>query len=146
MKFEFSAGGIIYRKYGKQYQFALILDSYDKWTFPKGHIEKGEKPEAAALREAGEEVGINNLKITRKLAKIDYWFKSPPASGGKLIHKFVYLYLIKAPTKATLKHQKTEIKEARWFSHSRALAVLGYKKDSLNILQKAIDILKKTSA
>ena len=34
---------------------------------PKGHIEKGESPEVAALREVEEETGITNLKIIREL-------------------------------------------------------------------------------
>lgn len=34
---------------------------------PKGHIEKGEQPEQAALREVKEETGINKLRIVREL-------------------------------------------------------------------------------
>lgn len=34
---------------------------------PKGHIEKGETPEVAAVREVEEETGITDLKIIRKL-------------------------------------------------------------------------------
>ena len=34
---------------------------------PKGHIEKGETPEVAALREVEEETGIDNLKIVKAL-------------------------------------------------------------------------------
>ena len=34
---------------------------------PKGHIEKGETPEAAALREVEEETGIANLQIVKAL-------------------------------------------------------------------------------
>ncbi len=34
---------------------------------PKGHIEKGEQPEQAALREVEEETGINKLRIVREL-------------------------------------------------------------------------------
>ena len=34
---------------------------------PKGHIEKGETPEAAALREVEEETGITNLEIIKEL-------------------------------------------------------------------------------
>lgn len=34
---------------------------------PKGHIEVGESPETAALREVTEETGIANLKIVREL-------------------------------------------------------------------------------
>ena len=34
---------------------------------PKGHIEKGETPEVAALREVEEETGIKNLEIIKEL-------------------------------------------------------------------------------
>ena len=34
---------------------------------PKGHIEKGESPEVAALREVEEETGIANLEIIKEL-------------------------------------------------------------------------------
>ena len=34
---------------------------------PKGHIEKGETPEIAALREVEEETGITNLEIIKEL-------------------------------------------------------------------------------
>lgn len=34
---------------------------------PKGHIEEGETPEVAALREVEEETGIGNLKIVKEL-------------------------------------------------------------------------------
>ena len=35
---------------------------------PKGHIEKDETPEVAALREVEEETGIGNLKIVKELS------------------------------------------------------------------------------
>jgi 8-oxo-dGTP pyrophosphatase MutT (NUDIX family) len=34
------------------------------WDLPKGKVERGEKLEAAALREVNEETGITGLKIT----------------------------------------------------------------------------------
>ena len=34
---------------------------------PKGHIEKGETPEQAALREVEEETGVGNLQIVKEL-------------------------------------------------------------------------------
>lgn len=139
MRFEFSAGGIVFRKIKGQIEVALILDAYGRWTFPKGHIEKGEKPDIAALREVGEELGVANLKIVQLLNKIEYWFKM----DGDLIHKFVYFYLMEAPEKAILKPQTAEIKDARWFSSLEARTILGYKKDSLEILEKAIEVLKK---
>lgn len=139
MRFEFSAGGIIYRKPSEgKFEFVLVLDSYDKWTFPKGHIEKKEKPEQAALREVSEEIGISNLKLIKLLDKIDYWFRIK----DDLIHKYVYFYLIEAPRDVKLKHQSQEIKAAKWFLPKKALETLGYKKDDVPLLQKAIDMLK----
>ncbi len=138
MKLEFSAGGIIYKKIGNSFSFGLILDSYGRWTFPKGHIEKGEKPETAAKRETIEEIGIKNIKVVKLLDKIDYWFKL----NKETYHKYVYFFLIEAPSKVRLRPQTVEIKDARWFSPQEAKAVLGYKKDSLGILQKAFEELK----
>jgi 8-oxo-dGTP diphosphatase len=138
MTFEFSAGAILYKKEQKQFYFALILDSYGRWTFPKGHLEKGEKPEKAARRELAEEIGVKDPKIIKLLEKIDYWFKLE----GQLIHKFVYFYLMEAPPGTKLSPQETEIKEARWFEPQAAAAILGYKKDSLPALKKAFLKLK----
>ncbi len=138
MKLEFSAGGIIFKKEGKDYNFALILDSYGKWTFPKGQIEKGEKPEMAAVREVSEEIGLKDLKVIKLLDKIDYWFKDKT----ELVHKFVYYFLMEASEKTKLKPQIQEIKAVRWFTPKKALEVLGYKKDSEELLKKAIKELK----
>ena len=118
---------------------ALILDSYDHWTFPKGHIEKGEKPAVAAAREVGEEIGLENLKVIKELDKIDYWFKMK----GELFHKFVYYFLMEASSQTALKPQTEEIKAAKWFSPEEARAILGYKKDSEELLKKALNELKK---
>ena len=54
---EISAGGVVYRVEGGRPLFLLIRDSYRNWGFPKGHLEKHELPEAAALREVAEETG-----------------------------------------------------------------------------------------
>ena len=35
------------------------------WVFPKGHLEAGESPQVAALREAFEEAGVTGLVVGR---------------------------------------------------------------------------------
>ena len=142
MKLEFSSGGIIYRKNpprlgeaGKgRTEIALVLDGYNHWTFPKGHIEKGEKPEEAAIREVGEETGILDLKVIKLLEKMDYWFKM----DKELIHKFVYFFLMEAPRDSKLIFQKEELKDAQWFTLKKALETIDYKKDNIALLKKAI--------
>ena len=57
-----AAGGIVV-KGGK---FVSIV-RHGIPDLPKGHIEQGETPEAAALREVEEETGIGNLQIVKEL-------------------------------------------------------------------------------
>lgn len=140
-KLEFSAGGIIYRiKPKAQFDVLLILDSYGRWTFPKGHIEKGEKPEKAALREIAEETGIpeEKLLISALLEKSDYWFKLE----GELIHKYVYFYLIEAKEEK-LKPQLSEIQDAKWVNWHAVPEMIDYKKTNLAIFKEAETRLPK---
>lgn len=134
MKFEFSAGGVVFKRHKGKVYFALVLNPYKKWTFPKGRIEKPEKPEQTALREVSEELGVDTqLKIIELIEKIDYWYKE----DNELIHKFVYFYLIAAPSNTNLNFQKEEVLDAQWFEFHSATEILGYPKDDLKILKKA---------
>jgi 8-oxo-dGTP diphosphatase len=138
MKMEFSAGGIVYKKTKNDFEFALILDSYGKWTFPKGHIEKGEKPEEAALRETTEEIGLSRIKIIDLLEKVDFWFRF----NDELIHKYVYFYLIESDGTEELSHQVEEVQEAKWLSSQDAYDQIDYKKQNQAILAKTFKILE----
>ena len=56
------AGGVVWRRLASGLQFLLIRPAgaapgTDEWVLPKGHIEPGEGPEEAALREVLEEAG-----------------------------------------------------------------------------------------
>jgi 8-oxo-dGTP pyrophosphatase MutT (NUDIX family) len=139
MKLEFSAGGIVYKKTKRGPKILFLLDPFDKWAFPKGHIEKGEKKEITALREVEEEVGIDikDLKVVKELGEIDYWFKWK----GETIHKIVYFYLIEAKPEARAVPQKDEgIQEVKWIDLDRALEFSEYK-DVEKVLEKAIKTL-----
>jgi 8-oxo-dGTP pyrophosphatase MutT (NUDIX family) len=54
------AGSIVVRLDGKEPQVLLVTAKRNpkNWIFPKGHIEKGESPEHAAVRETREEAGV----------------------------------------------------------------------------------------
>ncbi|MBL8965216.1 MAG: NUDIX domain-containing protein, partial [Phycisphaerae bacterium] len=69
---EVSAGGIVFRRDGERTLFLLIRDSYRNWGFPKGHLEEGEAPAAAALREVGEETGLAALELRGAIETIDW--------------------------------------------------------------------------
>ncbi|MFL5448801.1 MAG: NUDIX hydrolase [Gemmatimonadales bacterium] len=55
------AGSIVIRLDAREPQVLLVTARRNRrnWIFPKGHIEKGETPEEAALRETREEAGIS---------------------------------------------------------------------------------------
>ena len=142
MKLEFSAGAIVVKVVGSQFYFALTKDSDDRWSFPKGHIEKKEKPEIAARREIGEEIGVSDLETLTKLAKIDYFFKRE----DELIHKFVYFYLMKTSPEATLIPQEGEIFDAQWLTYADALKTVDFKKHNLPLLKKANELLQSPEA
>jgi 8-oxo-dGTP pyrophosphatase MutT (NUDIX family) len=50
---------VCYRRAGGSVEFLLVrTKGGNRWTFPKGHIERGEQPWQAAAREALEEAGV----------------------------------------------------------------------------------------
>jgi 8-oxo-dGTP pyrophosphatase MutT (NUDIX family) len=53
------AGGIVYRRTDRGPEYLIVRARRDPtaWVLPKGHIEPGETPEAAAVREVEEEAG-----------------------------------------------------------------------------------------
>jgi 8-oxo-dGTP pyrophosphatase MutT (NUDIX family) len=54
------SGAIVVRVDGKEPRVLLVTARRNpkNWIFPKGHIEKGETAERAALRETKEEAGV----------------------------------------------------------------------------------------
>ncbi len=73
---EKSAGAIIFRRVNNVPHYLLLHYPSGHWEFAKGHIEVGEKPEQAAIREIAEETGIKNIVLIpgfKQYAK--YFFK-----------------------------------------------------------------------
>lgn len=58
-----AAGGFVKHTSGRY----LFIERKGKWDLPKGHVEKGELPEACALREVNEECGITGHNIIKAL-------------------------------------------------------------------------------
>jgi len=58
-----AAGGLVMHKSGRY----LFIEKKGKLDLPKGHIEKGEEPEACALREVSEECGIKGHVIVKPI-------------------------------------------------------------------------------
>ena len=57
-----SAGVVVVRRAGNAWHY-LLLRAYDYWDFPKGIVEPGEDPLAAAIRETEEETTLTDLEF-----------------------------------------------------------------------------------
>lgn len=129
------------KKRGRGLRVLLIKDSYGRWTWPKGNIQKNESSKDAALREITEEVGLKNIQPLEKIGQTQYFYKLK----SELIFKTVFIYLIEAKGNEKIKIQKEEIETGRWFAPAQALRKLEYKGAPL-LLKKAIDRYKKIAA
>ncbi|MGH2542780.1 MAG: NUDIX hydrolase, partial [Ardenticatenaceae bacterium] len=86
-----SAGGVVIRE-GERGLEALLIATHGKqrWSLPKGRIERDENPRAAAVREVLEETGII-ARILAPLEAVEYWFY---VTRRRRLHKFVEYYLM----------------------------------------------------
>ncbi|MFA6131730.1 MAG: NUDIX domain-containing protein [Patescibacteria group bacterium] len=138
---EVSAGGLVFKRAGREMVFAMIKDPYGKWTFPKGHVESGETNEEAAARETLEELGLEEIRLLEPLGKIDIWFRDQHVKKNALIHKDIYFFLFSAPINAKLDPQVSEhLLEAAWVPASQLVKSSDYK-DLVSIVNQALKTL-----
>ena len=136
---EVSAGGLVIDTTGTM---GLLIGRYDHkdasgkrvlWSLPKGHIEEGETPEQAAIREVAEETGITS-SITKSLGVIDFWFMA----GGKRIHKTVHHFMF-TEVGGTLLAQESEVDEVSWFPLAEIVDRLAYP-DEKKLIAKSAEL------
>ncbi len=119
---EVSAGGIVFRRDGDRVLFLLIRDPYRNWGFPKGHLEDGEEPAAAALREVGEETGLAALELRAPVRAIEWTFRF----RGRPVHKTCHFFLMETPERRTAPQRDEGITACRWLSYEQALRTISY--------------------
>jgi len=116
----FSAGVVVVRRMAGGWRF-LLLRSFQYWDFPKGGVEPGELPLAAALRETLEEAGLSGLDFRWGEEFID----TEPYSRGKIAR----YYLAESPSGDVVLHPspllgRPEHDEFRWVSGDDARGLL----------------------
>lgn len=135
---ETSAGGLVVDESGTVPRGALIgrLGRKGKllWSLPKGHIEAGETPEDAAVREVAEETGITG-RVIAELGTIDFWF----IAGGKRVHKTVHHFLLRAHG-GQLSDADIEVAAVAWVPLDELDERLAYD-DERELVARAADLL-----
>jgi bis(5'-nucleosidyl)-tetraphosphatase len=90
-----SAGIVVFRDSDSDRLF-LLLDYGRHWDFAKGHLEAGEDPRTAAIRELKEETGITDADILHGFEReVLYYFRD---QKKRLIRKTVTYYAAKTQT------------------------------------------------
>ena len=138
---ETSAGGVVVRMAhadgGRARPlFLIIRDSYDNWGFPKGHVEHGERPEAAALREVSEETGLDHLTVRTSIDTIDWYFRF----RGRLIHKVCHFFLMMTDLPDTSPQRSEGITACRWEPYEDAAQLVSYA-NARDVLRRANEIV-----
>jgi 8-oxo-dGTP pyrophosphatase MutT (NUDIX family) len=129
-----SAGGVVYRLNGSAApEVALIQVGEDRWQLPKGLINDGEAPEAAALREVREETGLN-AELVAPLDKVEYWYVSGSGERRVRFHKFIHFYLMRYLAGSVADHDY-EVNEARWVAIDDAITMLTFENEKKVVAQ-----------
>ena len=138
---ETSAGGVVVRMEegaggSARPLFLIIRDSYDNWGFPKGHVEDGERIEAAALREVIEETGLDDLTVGTSIDTIDWYFRF----RGRLIHKVCHFYLMFTDLADTSPQRSEGITACRWEAYEIAAQLVSYA-NARDVLKRAHELV-----
>jgi 8-oxo-dGTP pyrophosphatase MutT (NUDIX family) len=122
MRRERSAGVVVYRLRDDGARQYLLLDYGRFWDYPKGHVERGEDDEAAALRELAEETGVTDVQLAPGFAKeISYIFRDK--RGGLIRKEVVFFAARTSRQRIKLSH---EHEGSAWLPYDEALERLTY--------------------
>lgn len=141
LKREFSSGGVVYKKRGGKTLWLVtksaVSDLYPKsvWRLPKGWIDEGETTEETALREVGEEGGVE-AQIIQKIETVKYFFVIPDKTK---ILKFVTFYLMEW-NKDLPQGFDGETSEIAWLLYEEAHKRLSFSGEK-QVLKKAKELL-----
>ena len=117
----YSAGGLVVR--GEE--VLLIAPRAGRWQLPKGHVERGEAPADAAVREVREETGVT-ARVLAPLPSIDYTYE---VEGRVRVHKRVDYYLMAYVEGSETDCDPREVIAARWYPWDEALAQLSFENE-----------------
>ena len=140
MRFESSAGGVVFKKEHDTLSILVAQHSqHHGWVFPKGIIGdriNGESKEATALREVEEETGVKG-KILAPLTPVTYWYVLEKEKIKKTVYYFVMEYV-----SGDIAQHDFEMESVEWIPADEVETRLTYKSDKA-VWREAKSILKK---
>jgi 8-oxo-dGTP pyrophosphatase MutT (NUDIX family) len=156
MKYETSAGGVVYRalRNSKQdvsqysralrplrglrnVEFLVVQHSgHHRWVLPKGLIDLGETKEAAAVREVKEEAGVE-AEAEDYLGEFTIFYTSP---DKEKVRKTSHFFLMRYKAGDPSKELGWEMKDFVWLLEKEAIEKLDYPGEK-KMIEKASEKL-----
>jgi 8-oxo-dGTP pyrophosphatase MutT (NUDIX family) len=112
----------------------------NRWLQMGGHLEPGEDPVAAALREGREESGLEDLRIISDgIADLD--IHRIPAGRGEPEHRhYDVRYIARTDSPDSIAADARESNQLMWFDLDRAVALM-QGEESLRVIEKIRRVL-----
>lgn len=119
--------------------------AYDDWSLPKGHLDPGESPEAAAVREVEEETGIV-AHIVVPVGTTQHEIPITAGNATKRVHWFLmHPSDLAHPIDPSARPADDEIDTAAWWPVAIALAELTHTSER-DVLLRAITVASSGDA
>jgi 8-oxo-dGTP pyrophosphatase MutT (NUDIX family) len=132
------------RRTGSVAEVALVcVGEKRRWQLPKGIVDEGEAPEAAAVREVREEAGVE-ARMVAPLEIIEYWYVGADRGRRVRFHKFVHFFLLRYVSGDVADHDH-EVHEARWVPIAEAAAMLAFPTER-KVVERARAVLETSPA
>jgi diadenosine hexaphosphate hydrolase (ATP-forming) len=128
---EFCAGGLVFF----EAKLVILKRFNGVWLFPKGHIDPGETPEMAAIREVQEESGLS-ARIIGKLGETSYTF----SERGDKHFKTVSWFLMETDSNLIVL-EKQFFNDGKWISKEQ-LSSLSFSADQ-ELARKAFYLYRR---
>ena len=106
----------------------VVNQNGDSWSLPKGHIDAGETPRAAAEREIAEESGITSVQFVRDLGSYERYLIGLDGKDDTSELKNITMFLYKTD-QHELVPTDPHNPEARWVKAQNVADLLTHPKD-----------------
>ena len=120
-----SAGGVVINR---QRMVLVVNQNGTSWSLPKGHVNPGEEPRQAAIREITEESGVTDLRFLCALGAYGRYKLGQNTGEDKQEWKVLLFFLFKT-NQDELSPKDPHHPQARWVHPDEVEVLLTHPKD-----------------